>query len=167
MLTEKGYPLYTSVWSDQPPLLNVMLVGVIKLFGYQTGAARLLVLLLAAILVWACFQFLALADGRRTAVIGALLLLLLPQFTQLSISVMVGLPAIALAMTAMLALAYWHTQRKPLFLIVSAVLLSLSLLTKLFTGVLAPVFLIGLLAGERERFRQNKNVLQLLAPALI
>ena len=62
---------------------------------------------------------------------------------------MIGMPALALAMLSLLFLAYWHRQRKWVWLAaLSSCCLRLSVLTKLFTGLLAPIFLIGLLLDE-------------------
>jgi hypothetical protein len=57
MLVEKGYSLYEEVWSDQPPLFTLMLAFVFRVFGLKVNLARLLVLGLACVLVWACFEF--------------------------------------------------------------------------------------------------------------
>jgi hypothetical protein len=63
---------------------------------------------------------------------------------------------LALAVIAMLALMLWHQRRQPVFLVLSALALSLSVMTKLFTVFLAPVFLAGLFLAEavhRDRIK--------------
>jgi len=57
-LVMKGYPLYEQIWSDQPPLLTYILVGVMRLFGTQVNTARSLLLLLSSVLLLACFHIL-------------------------------------------------------------------------------------------------------------
>jgi hypothetical protein len=70
---------------------------------------------------------------------------------------MIGLPAIALAFASFYALTEWHSQPSRARLLVSAVLLGLSILTKGFTIILAPIWLIGIvLAVARDpRFRSQ------------
>jgi len=149
LLVARGYPLYTQVWSDQPPLLTYLLAGVIRLYGADIDAARSLVLLFSTALMAAAVHTLRLSWGFWHALAGALILLMLPFYTTLSAAVMVGLPAIAIAVVSLLALVLWHQRRQRRWLALSALLLGLSVLTKLFTGLLAPIFVVGLLLGER------------------
>lgn len=165
LLTNEGYSLYGQIWSDQPPLLNTLLVAVIKIAGYRVSAARLLILALSAMLLWANFHFMRIAAGRAAAIVSTLLLLLLPKYLELSISVMVGLPAIAFAVLALLSLALWHQRRSYWVLLLSAALFSLSIFTKLFTGFLGPIFLAGLVAAEYQA--QRKNLLRAFYPAFV
>ncbi len=172
MLMDNGYRLYGQIWSDQPPVFSYLLAGVMRIAGYNVAPARALVLLFACLLLWAAIQFMRLTWGNGAAVVTALLIFFLPRFFFLSFAVMIGMPAIALAMLSMLFLAYWHRQRKWVWLALSAVVLALSVLTKLFTGLLAPIFLIGLVADEYARLRahgkvQGKTWLQILFPAFV
>jgi 4-amino-4-deoxy-L-arabinose transferase-like glycosyltransferase len=89
-------------------------------------------------------------------------ILLLPTYLNLSVSVMVGLPALAFAMLSLLALTAWHQQRQPVWLTLSAIALSLSVLTKLFTGFLAPIFVVGILLDEIARASRPVRVWQVL-----
>jgi hypothetical protein len=58
---------------------------------------------------------------------------------------MIGLPSLLFAVLSLLALAFWHRRRQERWIVLSALAFSLSLLTKLFTGFLAPIFLAGIL----------------------
>jgi hypothetical protein len=111
-------------------------------------------------------QYLRLSWGKLHAVVGAILLVILPNFLVLSASVLVGQPSIAFLCVSMLALAGWHRRRKPVYLILSAAAMSLSLLTKLFTGFVAPIFLLGLAAAEYFQEKGKKDWLKVLRPAL-
>jgi Dolichyl-phosphate-mannose-protein mannosyltransferase len=168
MLVERGYRLYDDIWSDQPPLFTMLLTGVFKVLGEKVNAARLLVLLLSAGLLWAGSLFLWKTWGPLHALAGVLLLCLLPWYLMLSAAVMVGLPSLAFAMFSLLALAYWHQKRRSLFLVLSGLALALSVHTKIFTGFLAPIFLVGLLIEEYARMRPSGLHLRgLLTPAFI
>ena len=166
MLMGKGYHLYAEIWSDQPPLFSYILTKVIDLTGNSVAPGRLLVLVFSCLLLWAAIQFMRLSWGNSTALIGAILIFFLPRYLILSYSVMIGLPAISLAMLSLLFQAYWHYKRKWVWLVLSAILLALSVLTKLFTGILAPLFLAGLLMHEVHGSR-DKTWFRVITPALV
>ena len=97
-LYSQGYQLYDPIWNDQPPLLTLFLAGWLKLFGSQIVAARLLILGFATVLVGSFFNTLVLIVGLWPALLGTVGLCLTLDFLRLSVSVMQGLPAIALVM---------------------------------------------------------------------
>ncbi len=167
LLAERGFHLYSQIWSDQAPLLTHMLDWVFKFSSNDIIWSRRLILVFSALLLWAVVQYLRLAWGNLPAIIGAVLLILLPNFLVLSTSVLVGQPSLAFAMVSMLALATWHLRRNKVFLILSALMLSLSLLTKLFTAFLALIFVLGLLGAEFTRLGSQKDLKKILQPALI
>jgi hypothetical protein len=123
------------------------------------------VLVFASLLVWAAAQYLRLAWGNFAALCGVVILALMPSLLVWSVAVVIGLPAIALAAAALLALAYWSRARRPAWLAVSGALFGLSLLTKLFTGFLAPVFIGGLLV--EAALRRPRSWLRLGGPAML
>lgn len=147
-LMVKGYPLYKEIWSDQPPILTFILAAIFQKFGPNVDIARFVILIFSCILLASSGYFLWVSGGNYHALVGMIFIILLPHYAILSISVMVGLPALALAMVSMAALVTWHKKRGYSWLIVSAITLSLSVLTKLFAGFLAPIFVIGIIATE-------------------
>ncbi|MEJ2302677.1 MAG: glycosyltransferase family 39 protein, partial [Anaerolineales bacterium] len=148
VLVMRGYPLYDQIWSDQPPLLTYLLLAAFRVFGVDVNVGRFSVLLLSAVLLWASFQVLRLVWGNFHALAGVLLILLLPYYMTLSVSVMVGLPSLTFAMLSLLAVIAWHLHRKYIWLILSAVALAISVLIKLFTGFLAPIIIVGILLAD-------------------
>lgn len=144
MLVLRGDHLYTSIWDDQPPVLTYLLAGVFRLFGLRINLARTLVLILACGLIWASLHYLLIMWGGWHVVGGVFILLLLPRFTDLSVSVMNAIPVLTFAFFSLLMLTYWHKKKKYFWLFFSAGFLALSVLTKLFTAFLAVVFLVGL-----------------------
>ncbi|MBN1402731.1 MAG: glycosyltransferase family 39 protein [Anaerolineae bacterium] len=148
-LVAEGYPLYTAIWSDQPPLLTYLLAGLFRLVGWRVGAARFGVACFSSLLLGSAWAFLRQVGGRLHAWLGATLVALLPYYLRLSISVMVGLPSIALGMVSVATLAAWHKSRRPAWLGLSALALGLAVLTKLMIGLLAPILAFGVvLEGE-------------------
>jgi len=108
MLVVMGHPLYVEVSSDQPPLFTQILSLVMRITGYEVTPARLLVLLFSTLLVWAGAQFLQLTWGKLAAILFLPLAIMIPRYLVLSVSVMIGLPSIALAMVSMLFMIVWH-----------------------------------------------------------
>ncbi len=163
----RGYPLYRVIWNDQPPLYTYFLAGIFRFINQNVTIARCFTLFLACIFIWAYLKILATIWGKWHAAAGLVLLVLLPRFTDLSVSVMIGLPAIVFATLSMGALMSWHRQSKSFWLVASAVLLALSVLTKLFTGFLAPIFLLGILIDGYYKKDGARSWFQWLKPALL
>ncbi len=154
-LYSEGFSLYTQIWNDQPPLLTVLLSHWFSLFGKSIFAGRLLTLSFSTILVWAFCQTLRMSLGNLSAIAGTLLLVASYKFLELSISVMFGLPALALAMLSVYTLMLYKRKPRKSLIIVSGSLLALSLQTKLFT-----VFIIPLLIFELLDFRIREHEIQ-------
>jgi 4-amino-4-deoxy-L-arabinose transferase-like glycosyltransferase len=151
MLVANGYPLYTQIWSDQPPLFTQILALGFRIFGMQVNVARIVVLATSALLVWGLCQYLRSVWGFWAMAAGIVLVSILPYYFTLSVSTMIGLPSIAFAMLSLASITAWHQKKSTLWLVLSAVLLGLSVLTKLWTGILAPIFLAGIFL---DRFTQ-------------
>jgi hypothetical protein len=80
MLVTLGYPLYSEVSSDQPPLFTQILGLLFHVVGFEVNPARLLVLLFSTLLVWAGAQFLQLTQGRLTAILFLPLTIMIPRY---------------------------------------------------------------------------------------
>jgi Dolichyl-phosphate-mannose-protein mannosyltransferase len=156
MLLADGHELYSEIWSDQPPLFTYALACLIKVFGNSVNAARVLVLVSSCALIWAACRAMRTIAGEVHAIACGLLIILLPHYAKLSVSVMVGLPAITLAVASLALLLMWKKQRRLVWLVLSGLLLGLSVATKAFTGFLVIVPLGALLLSERLR-AENTN----------
>ena len=167
MLVVLGHPLYSEVSSDQPPLFTHLLGLVFRVAGFEVNPARLFVLLFSTLLVWSGAQFLQLIWGKLAAIAFLPLMIMVPRYLDLSVAVMIGVPCIALAAVSMLFVTLWHQQKKILWLILSAFILAFSVLIKLFTGFLVPIFLIGITISEYFDTREEGFSWKALRPALI
>ncbi|MEM8722864.1 MAG: glycosyltransferase family 39 protein [Cyanobacteria bacterium P01_G01_bin.39] len=165
-LLNSDYQLYQDIWNDQPPLLTYLLSWWFKLFEANVDLARILILLCSTILLWQTWLILYLLGGVLHAYIGCLFLLIAPNYWKLSVSVMVGLPCITLALGALLSIILWHKTYKRRWLIVSALLLSLSVLTKLFTFFIAPIILGGIICDHLKQLKKTSWYHKLQLPAL-
>jgi hypothetical protein len=80
---------------------------------------------------------------------------------------MIGLPSIALAAVSMLFVVIWHQKRSSPWLILSGFAMALSVLTKLFTGFLAPIFVAGITASIYMDRRAEGISWRMLRPAFL
>lgn len=165
LLVSRGYVLFEQIYTDQPPLLALVLAGTISVFGPEVPIARAVILVFSILLVGSAVAYLQREWGRWHAISWVVAVFSLPYYLQLSLSVMPGLPAIALAMLSVAALAAWHRTMRFPFLLVSAIALGLSVMTKLLTAILLPLLGCGLLLeailcvrGRRPRWSCAKNL---------
>jgi Dolichyl-phosphate-mannose-protein mannosyltransferase len=145
LLVSRGYALYRDIWSDQAPLATVVLSQWIKWFGASVVASRILILLFSALLLWAFYQTIRLTLSESAALVAVALLLISQWYVRLSISVMIGLPALALAALSIHLLLLAQERNGPWLTIVSGVVLAASLQAKLFTAILVPEILVYIL----------------------
>lgn len=178
MMTLKGFRLYSDVWSDQPPVLTAMLATLFRWVGLKVNVGRLLILAMSATTIGAATDFLTRRWGIWHAVFGFIVMITLPFYTTLSVSIMIGLPSIAFAMLSFVCLDRWHQFGQNVWLLASGIFLALSVFTKIWTVILGPMFLAGILIelcrrkkGESKAFGQVRPlmwwVLGLVAVTLI
>lgn len=154
MMTLKGLELYSDVWSDQPPVLTAILASLFRMVGLKVNAGRVLILALSAATLGAATDYLSRRWGVMQAIFGSIALLTLPFYTTLSVSIMIGLPSIAFAMLSFVSLDRWHQSDREFWLLASGVFLALSVFTKIWTVIIGPIFLAGiLLQALRKRAR--------------
>lgn len=166
-MLNRGYSLYSEIWNDQPPLFTYLIAFVLRIFNSRADLIRTFVLAISSVLMFTFMDFLRGEWGLKAALIGAATLLLLPGYTNLSVSVMIGLPAIAFAFASGWALLYWHKNQNTTWLVISALLMSASVLTKLFTGFMIPVYFTGIAIQQYSRYRQGLTPSKAIEPVLL
>jgi 4-amino-4-deoxy-L-arabinose transferase-like glycosyltransferase len=157
LLYSQGFSLYTQIWNDQPPLFTVILSLWFSLVGQSIIAARLLILIFSALLMWCFYQIIRRELGTIPALIATILLLTSWLFIRISISVMIGIPSLSLAMSSIYFLALYKQNCQRHFLILSGAFLALSLQTKLFNVFLIPLVLFSICDYQ---FNLNKLKIQ-------
>ena len=157
MLAARGYPLYSQIWSDQPPLFTYLLAFFFRLFGSSVVTGRLLVLAMSSLMLGVLFYFQNSAFGLWHALAGTLLIILLPYFNQLSVSTMIGQPALAFTALSLAALAAWHQGGQRRWLVFSALAMSAAMLTKLYVAYLAVIFTTGVLVAGYIKSKNAKD----------
>jgi hypothetical protein len=151
LLLEQGNRLYADIWSDQPPFYTLMLRALFDRIGWSVENARLLTLLFSSLLVLGLYDTVRTAAGHFGAVTSVALLALSSNYVPLSVSAMVGLPAIALAVLGIWLLTRWQIGGNDWLLPLSGALVACSAATKLFTLFLVPLLgLVVVVAGWRR-----------------
>lgn len=150
-LVAEGYDLYADIWNDQPPLLTYALTAVHELTGGSVAWARALILLFAAILLNALFAIVRHGHGRAAAWFSVVLLCGTTFFAGLAVSVMVGLPAIALAIVALQVLLT-GSEPGPKRLLLAGAVFAVSLQVKFFTFLVVPALLVAAIWPDRFDF---------------
>ncbi|MEE9591940.1 MAG: glycosyltransferase family 39 protein, partial [Thermodesulfobacteriota bacterium] len=167
LLYLKGFSLYDEIWNDQPPLLTYIMSYWFNLFGLLVYQGRLLVLIFSAILLWAYYQTIRNSWGHLCASLAVVFLLLSANYLRLSISVMVGLPALTFAMLSIYGLTLYRKFCLKRWLILSGILMALSLQTKLFAVFLVPIIILEILQIEWANFKSGKQLRHLFFPAML
>lgn len=143
-----GYPLYSPVWSDHPPLHTLLL----HRLAYWTGApeflARVLACLFSALLLGSLIQFVSRGGTAAVAIMVAGLFLACGQFLPLAPAALIIVPAYALALLSVLVFIAALERPARSLMLLSGVCLGLGLMTK-FTAVLVLplIVLLGSPAG--------------------
>ncbi len=171
-LFSDGYSLYGAIWSDQPPLLTVVLSFIHFLSDGSVATARGVILLFAGLLIWSLFRVVARNDGTGAAWFAVLVLCSTALFQKLSVSVMIGLPAIALAMVAIDQASIGAKNDQSWRFVLAGIIFALSLHTKLFTALILPSFVLTSLCtvttGRQTDTRfKISTILKLLVPMMI
>jgi hypothetical protein len=155
LLQYRGYSLYSDIYNDQPPLFTFFLTFLFQLAEPSVTLARIGVVGFSMVLLGSALHFLQRTWGSAHAFSGFLLIILLPYYPRLSVSVMIGLPAVALSLAAFAFYVRWKRSRDGLPLTASAVLMAMAVLTK---GFVAPLgFLMGLSILQSELSKSGKR----------
>jgi hypothetical protein len=150
-LVAAGLHPYADIWNDQPPLLTYILAFVQEVLPWNVSAARVTILLFACLLLYSVFAVVKESAGTAAAATSVVLLATAPLMWRLSISVMIGLPAVALAMSAC-AIVYRRQGAGLVRAVLAGLVFALSLQTKLFTAAAFPAFLaMAYLSGGEKR----------------
>jgi 4-amino-4-deoxy-L-arabinose transferase-like glycosyltransferase len=141
-LVTLGHPLYKEIWNDQPPLHTEMVAFLFRCFGRSAFVARLLSIIFAAVLVGALYKCISLSASRTAGLIGVVLMVSFSFVLRLSVSVMLELPAIALAMASIYAWRIYSAKKLHWWMALSGCLFGLALQIKLTAGMFLPALII-------------------------
>ncbi|MBL9139756.1 MAG: glycosyltransferase family 39 protein [Verrucomicrobiales bacterium] len=151
LLVERGFRLYTDVWSDQPPLYTLALVGLQSGFPGAILPCRLLSVFLTLVLLVALFELVKAIEGRTTALVTIALLIASPGFLELSVSCMQEIPALSLGIAALSVIHLRKAELHPRWIVAGGFLFGASVAMKLITLYLLPVMMLLLSWGGDHR----------------
>lgn len=141
----EGHPLFSSVFSSQPPFFLLALYPFYALLGQNLAAARLGVAIFSIIGILAMYALGRMLAGHWVGLLSALLLAVDPIYVQQSHSLQAEVPAVAfeIVCVALAVLATHHSgARRRLFVTASGLALGLGTMAKLFDVVaVVPVVL--------------------------
>lgn len=152
-LMRDGYRLYTDIWSDHPPALQWLMVGIFSVWGetsaaVEIGRAILVALSTLGMLAVGGVAWLA-ADSRWAGLAAVVALALSPLFNWFGRALMPDVPAASLVAVALWVALMARGRRG--WAAAAGALYATSLVVKLITLPLAPVVLLGLLWGRPLR----------------
>ena len=156
-LVSHGHPLYSEIWNDQPPLHTEMLAIMFRLFGPSAFVGRLLSLAFTTVLVGAFFRQVSQQSGRVTGLVAVVLMISFSSFIQLSVSVMIELPAMALAVASRWALAKHYSGSDRRWVVISGVLFGLALQVKWTAAIYIPALVAEYLIDNITCCKRNNE----------
>jgi hypothetical protein len=142
LLVSRGHALYGPFWNDQPPLHTELLAGLFRSFGPSALVGRLLSVAFAVVLVSSFFHVVRSRSGRATGWLGVGMLVVSPMFIQLSVSVMLELPAMSLAVASIWAWDCYRKSSQGRWLVLSAMLFACALQVKMTAVLFGPTLLL-------------------------
>src|SRR5262249_4466102 len=122
-LFKAGYPFYSSIFSDQPPLFPVLVAFWSTFAGASLTSARILVALFSFLLVMAVGRAVLRQHGALAAILACLLLLTSSGFLTASSSAMMGNTALAAGILSILAALAAGKELRPWLIVYSGLLM--------------------------------------------
>lgn len=150
VLINHGYPLYTSIWNDQPPLHTWLLAVLFKGFGEHIAVARALALVFSLLLHLSLFATIVRITGCAIAFSAVAYLFASPAVAVLSCSAMLEVPAFSLALAGVAIYVNKRDAGRDGWFAVVGIFLGLALQCKLTSGIVC-----GAVAADMffDRFR--------------
>src|SRR5262249_49505546 len=144
---------------DQPPGLTLILAAIHSVFPFDIGIPRAVIIAFSSLLLWALFRIVRRTSGALAAWSAVAVLGLSTQFLFFSVSVMIGHPAVALAVCALDQAMIGVTKKSRWRLVAAGVLFGLSLQIKMFTALALPSLICAILlfsktSSEPQRRRE-------------
>lgn len=155
-MCSKGFLLYKDMWNDQPPLYTLLLSTLFKCVGPTLLGARLLALGSGTLLFFTFFNLVRFRSGIVGAIAGVLFLLVSPTFLDLSVSVMLEVPAFAIALLATWALFHWRERQRNSWLLISGLTMGCALQIKFTAGMLMPAMIVEMILGATAGCGRSK-----------
>lgn len=153
-MCSKGFALYTQIWNDQPPIFTLILSHAFKILGPSLLVARLIVVGFGLLFLGTFFRLVNQRLGQWPAFWAAFFLMASPVVFQISASVMLEVPAFAIALLSACFLFKWSKQPHWGWLLASGFIMGIALQTKLTAILFLPAMLVEIvLTRQPDRDR--------------
>ncbi len=152
-LYSQGFHFDVNFWNDQPLFFTIFLAKCRNFLPDSIVNVRLLFVSFTTLLIWSFANILRVCVGNIPAIIGTFLLVISYNFMRLSASVMIGIPALSLAMLSIYTIILYQQKRELYLILISGLSLALSLQIKFFTIFLLPLILLFLLITEKWQLK--------------
>ncbi len=152
-----GYAAYDRVFSSQPPLWLPLVRLSFFVVGEKFLGGQLLVATASLITVAAVMATVAQVQGRAAAILAAVIMMLAPTQLVWSRAVIAEGPCMAFAATALAFAARYHHVSRPLWLVLAAIAITCSILTKLFGIYTVPSILLLVFARLDARQQNGRS----------
>jgi len=119
---------------------------------------RVLTFIFSLLFLWAFYHTLKHLHGQICAWAGVIFLILSAVYLRLSVSIMIGIPSLSLAMTSIYCLTLYRKSYSRNLLILSAILFAFSLQIKFFTIFLLPLIVLEIIFSCPKN-KKNNSVL--------
>lgn len=151
LLVSRGFRLYGPFWDDQPPLHTEITAMVFRVFGPSAYAARLLTVGFAMLLIACLYGAVRRRSGRAAGLVAVALLISSTSFLNLSVSVMLTVPSMALAMASVWAWSRYAAGGGGPWRLISGALFGCALQVKLTAAIFLPALALDLVLAEPRR----------------
>jgi hypothetical protein len=149
-LVSNGFVLYTEIWSDQPPLMTYIL-ATINLLGLDSVShARAVILGFGGLAIVSMFILVRQECSRFAAWVTVMFLATSQLFLKFVVSILIGLPAIALSVFAMMLVSVSNAKHYRWSTLGAGMVFGLALQIKMFVFLLAPVIVLVMLFSKSK-----------------
>lgn len=147
-LHSKGYPLYTQIWDDQPPVFTLILSQAFRWFGSAVLVPRLIAAGFGLIQFGAFYWLVERRSGRFAALLAVFFLLSSPNIALLSVSVMQETPAIGTALLSACLMFLWRKHRHWGWLLASGAIMGVALQIKYTAALMIPAIFVEIALAQ-------------------
>jgi hypothetical protein len=166
-LVSNGFVLYTEIWSDQPPLMTYILAA-INLLGLDgVHHARAVILGFGGLAIMSMFILVRQECSRFAAWVTVILLATSQLFLKFVVAILIGLPAIALSVFAMMLISVSNVKNYRWSVLGAGVVFGLALQIKMFVFLLAPVIVLVILFSKSHLASNAPRAVSFLKSLLI
>ncbi len=156
LLMHRGFVFFDQIWSDQPPFFSYVLWMALKTFGWDVNVGRMVTIAFVSLMIFGIFDTVRRKYGFAAAAGAVLFLIVSRRFIGTSTAIMLGLPALSMAVMSIWAMVIWTENCRAGWLLVSGAFFGISVSIKLFTLFIVPIILFCIVLYGTARHHANE-----------